>query len=109
MRSADIPCRWGGEEFCVLLPETDRDGAASMAERLREAIGALAMPVGEETLVRTTVSIGVACHPEDDPGTARGLIERADAALYAAKQAGRDRVAFATPGEAGGESMAMNN
>jgi diguanylate cyclase (GGDEF)-like protein len=99
MRSADIPCRWGGEEFCVLLPETDRAGAATMAERLRENIGSLAMPVGEESLVRTTVSIGVACHPKDDPGTARGLIERADAALYAAKQAGRDRVVFASSAE----------
>ena len=96
MRSADIPCRWGGEEFCILLPETDREGAAAMAERLRESIGALAMPVGEDSLVRTTVSIGVACHPRDDPGTARGLIERADAALYQAKQAGRDRVVFAS-------------
>ena len=104
MRSADIPCRWGGEEFCVLLPETDRVGAAAMADRLRENIGALAMPVGEEALVRTTVSIGVACHPRDDPGTARGLIERADAALYAAKQAGRDRVIFAAVGETGSKS-----
>ncbi|HKQ97962.1 MAG TPA: sensor domain-containing diguanylate cyclase, partial [Candidatus Polarisedimenticolia bacterium] len=85
MRSADIPCRWGGEEFCVLLPETDREGALAMAERLRESIAGLAMPVGEDTLVRTTVSIGVACHPKDDPGTARGFIERADAALYQAK------------------------
>jgi diguanylate cyclase (GGDEF)-like protein len=91
MRAADIPCRWGGEEFCVLLPETDREGARSIAERLRARIGELAMSSGGG-VVHTTVSIGVACHPGDDAGEAGTLLERADRALYAAKQAGRDRV-----------------
>jgi diguanylate cyclase (GGDEF)-like protein len=94
MRAADIPCRWGGEEFCVLLPETDREGARSIAERLRARIGELAMTIGGG-VVRTTVSIGVACHPGDDAGEAGTLLERADRALYAAKQAGRDRVMMA--------------
>jgi len=94
MRAADIPCRWGGEEFCVLLPETDREGARSIAERLRARIGELAMTIGGG-VVRTTVSIGVACHPGDDAGEAGTMLERADRALYAAKQAGRDRVMMA--------------
>jgi len=100
MRAADIPCRWGGEEFCVLLPETDRDGARSIAERLRSRIGELAMSSGGG-LVRTTVSIGVACHPGDDAGEAGTLLERADRALYAAKQAGRDRVMMVSASEPG--------
>jgi len=100
MRAADIPCRWGGEEFCVLLPETDRDGARSIAERLRARIAELAMSSGGG-LVRTTVSIGVACHPGDDAGEAGTLLERADRALYAAKQAGRDRVMMVTESEPG--------
>jgi diguanylate cyclase (GGDEF)-like protein len=95
MRAADIPCRWGGEEFCVLLPETDREGAESIAERLRTRIAELAMPLGAG-YVRTTVSIGVACHPGDDADGSATLLEQADRALYVAKQTGRDRVVMAS-------------
>ena len=94
MRAADIPCRWGGEEFCVLLPETDHEGARSIAERLRARIGALATN-HTEGVVRTTVSIGVACHPGDGSDEAGTLLDQADRALYAAKQGGRDRVVMA--------------
>jgi diguanylate cyclase (GGDEF)-like protein len=100
MRAADIPCRWGGEEFCILLPETDRDGARSIAERLRARIGDLAT-IAVGGALRTTVSIGVACHPADDGGEAATLLERADQALYAAKQEGRDRVVMARPARSG--------
>jgi diguanylate cyclase (GGDEF)-like protein len=94
MRAADTPCRWGGEEFCVLLPETDQEGARSIAERLRARIGELAM-TGGGGVVRTTVSVGIACHPGDGAAGAGTLLEQADRALYAAKQAGRDRVVLA--------------
>jgi diguanylate cyclase (GGDEF)-like protein len=94
MREADIPCRWGGEEFCVLLPETDPEGARAIAERLRDQIGALSMEMNG-MLVQTTVSVGIACYPSDDRGTAGSLIENADRALYLAKQTGRDRIVMA--------------
>jgi len=95
MRAADIPCRWGGEEFCVLLPETDHEGARAIAERIRTRVAEMVMHLGEHA-VRTTISIGIASYPEDSPGNLQGLLDRADRALYAAKQAGRNRVLMAT-------------
>ncbi|HYV18684.1 MAG TPA: GGDEF domain-containing protein, partial [Verrucomicrobiae bacterium] len=95
MRAADIPCRWGGEEFAVLLPETDRDGARSIAERLQARIGGLRTMIGD-AVVQTTVSVGIAISPQDTvDGSLDVLLERADKALYAAKQAGRDRIVVA--------------
>jgi diguanylate cyclase (GGDEF)-like protein len=91
MRAADVPCRYGGEEFCVLLPETDLEGAMSIAERIRRRVSKLEVRVGED-LVHTTISVGIACYPADFPGSIQGLLEKADQALYSAKQAGRDRV-----------------
>lgn len=91
MRAADIPCRYGGEEFCVLLPETDLDGATRIAERIRTRVSKLEVRAGEESL-RTTISVGIAAYPADYPGTIQGFIEKADQALYLAKQSGRDRV-----------------
>jgi diguanylate cyclase (GGDEF)-like protein len=91
MRAADVPCRYGGEEFCILLPETDVTGATKIAERIRKRVSNLEVRFGESVL-RTTISVGVAAYPADYPGTVQGLIERADQALYAAKEAGRDRV-----------------
>jgi diguanylate cyclase (GGDEF)-like protein len=94
MRAADIPCRWGGEEFAILLPETDRGGARAIAERLQERVGRLRMMIGD-AVVQTTVSAGIACYPGDAAGGLQSLLERADRALYAAKQAGRDRIVLA--------------
>ena len=91
MRSADIPCRYGGEEFCVLLPETDLDGALRIAERIRTRVGNLEVRIGDSVL-KTTISIGIAGYPADYPGTVQGFLEKADQALYLAKQTGRDRV-----------------
>jgi len=91
MRAADIPCRYGGEEFCVLLPETDLDGATRIAERIRSRVAKLEARAGEESL-RATISVGIAAYPADYPGTVQGFIEKADQALYLAKQSGRDRV-----------------
>ena len=100
MRGADVPCRYGGEEFCVLLPETDLEGARKIAERIRGRVSGLEVRVGE-AVIRTTISAGISCYPADYPGTIPGLLEKADQALYAAKQGGRDRVvaAAAMPGK----------
>lgn len=94
MRAADVPCRYGGEEFCILLPETDVTGALKIAERIRKRVTHLEVKFGDHEM-RTTISAGVAAYPADYPGTIQGLIEKADQALYAAKQAGRDRIVSA--------------
>jgi diguanylate cyclase (GGDEF)-like protein len=83
----DIAARYGGEEFAVILPETDLAGAAAAAGRLRESIERQRIEY-HEALLKVTISLGAAeCGPKD---TATMLIERADQALYAAKQAGRN-------------------
>jgi diguanylate cyclase (GGDEF)-like protein len=88
IRDADIAGRYGGEEFCVLLPDCDGERAAEVAERLREAIADLRFSPRE---LRVTASLGVATlGPTAAPNSIDELIERADQALYRAKQDGRD-------------------
>ncbi len=90
IRQGDVLARWGGEEFIVLLPETDVREADALAERLRAAIAAMGVPhEAGETAV--TASFGVA-QLEDRTGTLDALIARADACLYQSKQDGRNRV-----------------
>jgi diguanylate cyclase (GGDEF)-like protein len=91
LRAADLACRYGGDEFCLLLPETDLEGARIIAERLRKTVSRLLVEAEDATL-RTTASIGVAVFPQHDSGDLHGLLLRADQALYQAKRAGRDRV-----------------
>lgn len=92
LRPTDTPVRYGGEEFCVLLPGTERIGALLTAERLRAAIAAIDFPAADGALLpHITASIGVAAMEGTD--TPASLIARADAALYRAKERGRDRVA----------------
>ncbi len=86
LRKADSLGRWGGEEFLVLLPNTDRQGARQLAEELRRA----AEHAVFERRQPLTVSLGVATANADD--SLKGLIRRADHHLYAAKHAGRNRV-----------------
>jgi diguanylate cyclase (GGDEF)-like protein/PAS domain S-box-containing protein len=93
VRSVDMVARWGGEEFVILLPETDAAAAVAMAERLCAMIGALRIPLGSGENLACTVSIGVAGVQNDDPN---GLLRRADEALYAAKSGGRNRVVLRT-------------
>jgi diguanylate cyclase (GGDEF)-like protein len=89
MRDSDSIARWGGEEFVLLLPRTTLDGARQLAERLRQSFALREVRCGEQVL-RNTVSIGVAEYrPSED---LQQTIDRADAALLRAKQAGRDRV-----------------
>jgi diguanylate cyclase (GGDEF)-like protein len=90
LRATDVPARYGGDEFIVLLPETPAKGALDVAERIRAAIGARPLAIDGESIV-TSVSIGVACYPEDGR-TLDALAARADRALYQAKQEGRNRV-----------------
>ncbi|HEX8961693.1 MAG TPA: diguanylate cyclase [Rhodocyclaceae bacterium] len=94
LRDWDFIGRLGGEEFGVLLPETGSQQALLAAERLRQAVGSTPIPLGEDQAVAVTVSIGVATMEADD-GDAHALLARADAALYAAKNTGRDKVALA--------------
>ena len=89
LRECDALCRWGGEEFVILLPGTDLDGAHVLAESLRENVAALAAA----PLPALTVSIGVAQSVPGEP-IAR-LFQRVDEALYRAKEAGRNRVLVA--------------
>lgn len=105
VRAADMVARYGGEEFVALLPGTDETAAAQVAERLRSAVAALRI-VHRGTLEtsQVTISIGVAClrpaWPVENPNHSMSsvgidLVERADRALYAAKEAGRNRVVVA--------------
>jgi diguanylate cyclase (GGDEF)-like protein len=93
LRASDLKCRYGGEEFLVLLPETPLDGARQAAETLRSELEALEVHWNGR-LIRITSSFGVACAKpnEIDPFT---LISRADETLYRAKRAGRNCVKVA--------------
>jgi len=90
LRATDVPARYGGDEFIVLLPETPPKGAADVAERIRNAIGARPIAFDGQRIT-VTVSIGIACYPEDGR-TLDALAARADRALYQAKQEGRNKV-----------------
>jgi len=87
IRDVDSVGRYGGEEFVMLLPETDKAPARGLSERLRKGIAA--MELGN--LPQITISMGVATFPEDGR-TVDELLQKADAALYAAKKKGRNRV-----------------
>lgn len=89
-RETDRVARFGGEEFCVLCEETDRQGAVLLAERVREELGRTVFQT-ELGKLRVTASLGVATFP-DDATSSQGLFEITDKALYAAKHAGRNRV-----------------
>lgn len=86
VRETDSVCRWGGEEFIILLPQTDIANAAHLAECLRASVAEMQIP----ELPRITVSIGVAQHQLEE--TTESLLKRADAGLYQAKASGRNRV-----------------
>jgi diguanylate cyclase (GGDEF)-like protein len=93
VREIDLPARYGGEEFAVLLPETGIEKAQEVAERIRLAVGS--SPIGTRRgRLPVTLSAGVAVL-DPEGGDLGALFEAADAALYAAKAAGRDRVSVA--------------
>ena len=91
-RNADIVTRFGGEEFVVILPMTTKPHARLVAEKLRAVIASAAIDAGEPGAeARLTISVGVSTFPRD-ASTASGLLQAADAALYAAKDRGLNRV-----------------
>ncbi len=89
-RPTDVLCRMGGEEFLMLLPETDAIGASIAAERLLARLRQTASPTGAPV----TASIGIAC--SGSYPTVEATFKAADDALYQAKRAGRDRVVLAS-------------
>ncbi|MEW5717615.1 MAG: GGDEF domain-containing protein [Chloroflexota bacterium] len=91
MRAADILSRYGGEEFVVMMPETDLDTAQQSAERLLAGVRAWRVVVDSRE-IGFTISIGIAVLDHARDSSIEALIERADQAMYAAKQARRDRV-----------------
>jgi two-component system chemotaxis family response regulator WspR len=98
-RPADLVARYGGEEFAVLLPVTDPAGAAQVAETLREEIERLHIPHARSGVADcVTASLGSATTQPQPSGDPADLVARADAALYEAKHAGRNRHRSAAPG-----------
>ncbi len=94
IRAIDLAARYGGEEFCALLPGADLATASQAAERIRAAVAASATSYEGRT-VGVTISLGAAQYDPSRDRSAKSLIDRADQALYASKQAGRDRVTAA--------------
>jgi diguanylate cyclase (GGDEF)-like protein len=87
VRDVDIISRYGGEEFVILLPEADKEEAYTVSERLRKKLCELEI----DDLPKLSISLGISSYPEDG-GDIEMLIKKADAAMYAAKQSGRNRV-----------------
>lgn len=93
IRGIDLACRFGGEEFVVLMPDTDFRQAEAVAERVRQSISDRGFDVGSPRPLSVTVSAGVTLN-ESLTDTPESLIKRADVALYRAKREGRNRVVF---------------
>jgi diguanylate cyclase (GGDEF)-like protein len=96
VRAGDIACRYGGEEFAIILSETDADGACICMEKVREEIKALQLHYRGQALGSITVSAGVAVYPGQGDN-AEELVRAADTALYRAKSEGRNRVVVGSP------------
>ncbi|NTV53598.1 MAG: GGDEF domain-containing protein, partial [Candidatus Firestonebacteria bacterium] len=90
-RVVDILVRYGGDEFFIILPQTEQGGAFTVAERLRALVQESQL-IKSHPERRVTLSIGVAAFPAGHVGKASELLQRADAALYRAKQNGKNQV-----------------
>ncbi len=92
VKGQDVACRYGGEEFAIVLPQTSLDQARTVAEHIRVAVMSkeLVKRSTGENLGFITISVGVSTHKAGD--SVQTLIERADSALYLAKRTGRNRV-----------------
>jgi diguanylate cyclase (GGDEF)-like protein len=97
VRLEDVPSRFGGEEFTVLLPESGVEGAWLVSERLRNAVAAMHVP-WDPPLPQVTISLGVCSFDHREQLSADNIIVRADAALYVSKQQGRNRSTVWNPG-----------
>src|SRR5205085_2115386 len=96
VRASDVVCRYGGEEFLIFLPDCDLGEAPQKAEKIRAAVAGTSMTMGERVIPSVTISIGLAIFPIHARTRAQ-IIQTADAALYRAKSAGRNRVVVAEP------------
>ena len=92
VRSTDFAARWGGEEFTVLLPGTNTDGALKIAERIRSDVERTAVPRADGSDTHVTISIGVYSQSPQPGDLANDFVTGADKALYAAKNSGRNKV-----------------
>jgi diguanylate cyclase (GGDEF)-like protein len=90
-RSTDVGCRYGGEEFCLILPDTTPQGAVELAERIRKAVEKTSLEYQEYT-IQFTISCGIATYTQQPNMTPDELFAAADAALYYAKEHGRNQV-----------------
>ncbi len=93
IRGVDLACRFGGEEFVVLMPDTDSRQAQGVAERVRNAVAERGFSAGDGRPLTVTVSVGLALN-DQRADTPESLLKRADVALYRAKREGRNRVAY---------------
>jgi len=93
IRGVDLACRFGGEEFVVLMPDTDWRQAQGVAERVRQAVAERVFASGNSRPLALTVSVGLALN-ECETDTPEVMLKRADVALYRAKREGRNRVVF---------------
>ena len=93
IRGVDLACRFGGEEFVVLMPDTDWRQAQGVAERVRQAVAEKGFATGERRPLQLTISVGLALN-ESETDTPEIMLKRADIALYRAKREGRNRVVF---------------
>jgi diguanylate cyclase (GGDEF)-like protein len=91
IRADDIACRYGGEEFTIILPDVNPELACERAESIRQAVENMRITNGKETYSGLTISIGVAFYPSDGD-SADSLLQKADIALYRAKRNGRNQV-----------------
>ena len=98
-RGQDVACRYGGEEFSLILSGASKEASRKRAELLREEVKRLSVTYAGQVLGKVSLSFGVAAYPEDG-GTADILVRAADQALYSAKAAGRDRIALAQGAQA---------
>lgn len=104
LRKSDIIGRYGGEEFAVILPDTEPDTAFRVLDELRRRFAEVRHSVGPDT-IQLSFSAGIASHPDHTHATL--LLRAADAALYEAKRAGRDRVVGCAPEGSGPGSMLL--
>lgn len=94
IRGSDIVCRYGGEEFIIIMPDTTMETVYQRAEYLREEAGHIQIQYNHQPLASVTLSLGVAMFPEHGL-TVQAVVQAADAALYKAKESGRNKVCLA--------------
>ena len=92
VRSSDILARFGGEEFVILLPDTEQSGAVELAEKLRKEAHDIKIETKSKGVITFTISLGISCLKHNEDSSIEDILKRADTALYDAKFSGKDRV-----------------